>query len=354
MKDFPISQKAQGKPQPIISVAYDITDNLVARLSWSTTYSNPPYESSEGAGGTLRRVQFLENPDGTGSMFVTNPEIEVSKTEGWDIGLSYYTDSGVNYSVTWYNREEQGRPIDVSYSRSGSTDAWERVMDALGYGPGSYFYDNDWSVRTSINADGTFIDYGYELEGRQDLRALGNWGKYVYLYGTFFQQFQEAGDVPEDEEGDFNISLSNEKRINASGGINIAYKRLEFRVNATWRNERTQDASDALVNAIFWDDATIGNPGWYTPDPDDDGTDDFEYRMRLVRPASLQVDLSAKFRLTKHLTLDFSARNITQDYPEPVYVREDGAKLPFLGHLHDGTEKSLYGINFTLGISGVY
>ena len=355
IKNFPISQESRGKPQPIISAAYDVTDNLVARISWSTTYSNPPYESTEGAGGTLRRVQFVEDPDSNmGSMNVTNPSLEISKTIGWDVGLSYYTESGGKYSLTLYHREEEGRPVEVFYSRSGSESAWERVMEELGYGPGSYFYDNNWSVGTSINADGTFVDYGYELEARQDLSMLGDWGKHFYVYGSFFQQFQEPGDVPEDEEGDFNVPLSNETRINASGGINFRYKRLNLRANATWRNERTEDADDALVDAIFWDDATVGNPGWYTPSPDDDGTDRFKRRMRLVRPESLRIDISGSFQLTKHLALDFSARNITKDNPEPVYVREDGGELPFLGHLHDGTEKSIYGINFTIGLSGEF
>ena len=367
LKDFPIKQKAAGKPQPIISAAYDITDQLVARVSWSTTYSNPPYESSEGAAGTLRRVEFVENPGGGGTMSVTNPELEISKTIGWDVGLSYYTETGGKYSLTLYHRKEEGRAVGVSYDKINSFEAWDSIMRSLGYGPGSYFYGSAdpnvdpaddttwWTVTTSVNSSGTFIDYGYELEARQDLRVLGSWGRHIYVYGSFFQQFQEPGTIPEGEEGVFEVPLGNETRLNASGGININWKRLEFRINATWRNERTEDASDAIVRtAIFWPDATVGNPGWYTPTADDDLNDPYYHTMRLVRPESLRIDLSAKFRLTEHLTLDFSARNITKDNPEPIYVRDDGGELPYLGHLHDGTEKSIYGINFTIGISGVY
>lgn len=354
IKDFPIDQKAQGKPQPIVSMAYDITDNLVARLSWSTTYSNPPYESSEGAGGTLRRVEFYEEPDGSGSMFITNPELKISKTQGWDVGLSYYTESGGKYSVTLYQRTENDRPVDVFYSRSGSEASWEALMQTLGYGPGSYFYDNNWSVNTSVNAQGTFIDYGYELEMQQDLGVLGKWGKAFYFYGTFFQQFQKMGDVPEGEEGDFTIPLSNDMRLNASGGLNFKYKRLQLRVNATWRNARTVDEDDTLIDGIFWPDPTVGNPGWYTPDAGDDDSSVYTQRLRLEQPESLRIDFSGSFKLNEHLSLDFSARNITEDYPEPVYILEGVGKLPFLGHLHDGTEKSLYGVNFTIGISGSY
>lgn len=354
IKDFPIDQRAQGKPQPIISAAYDVTDSLVARLSWSTTYSNPPYESSEGAGGTLRRVEFYEEPDGSGSMFITNPELEISKTVGWDFGLSYYTESGGKYSLTLYHRTETDRPVDVFYSRSGSEAAWDALMRTIGYGPGTYFYDNNWSVNTSVNARGTFVDYGYELEVQQDLGVFGRWGKPFYVYGTFFQQFQKIGKVPEDEAGDFTIPLSNDMRLNASGGLNFRYKRLQLRINATWRNARTVDADDALIDGIFWDDATVGNPGWYTPQTDDDDSSFYTRRLRLERPASLRVDFSGSYRLTEHLSIDFSARNITEDYPEPYYVLEGAGKLPFLGHLHDGTEKSLYGINFTIGVSGTY
>jgi TonB-dependent receptor len=354
IKNFPIDQKAQGKPQPIISAAYDITDNLVARVSWSTTYSNPPYESSEGAGGTLRRVEFFEEPDGSGSMFITNPDLKVSKTQGWDVGLSYYTESGGKYSITLYHRTENDRPVDVFYSRSGSQAAWEGLMQSLGYGPGSYFYDNNWSVNTSVNAQGTFIDYGYELEMQQDLGVLGKWGKYFYFYGTFFQQYQKLGSVPEDEQGDFTIPLSNDMRLNASGGLNFRYKRLQLRINATWRNARTLDEDDALIDGIFWPDPTVGNPGWFTPEDNDDDSSVYTQRLRLEQPESLRVDFSGSFKINEHLSFDFSARNITEDYPEPIYILEGGGTLPFLGHLHDGTEKSLYGVNFTIGISGTY
>lgn len=368
LKDFPIDQRAQGRPQPIISAAYDITDKLVARISWAITYSNPPYESSQGAAGTLRRVQFIEDLDDIrtdpvtgeetgfgGSMNLSNPSLTASKTEGWDVGLSYYTESGGVLSAAVYYRTEHDRAVDVFYSATGGNrEPWEKLMIDMGFGPGSYYFTNEWAVNTSVNANGTFVDYGFELEARQDLAILGGIGKYFYVYGSYFEQFQQEGKTPEGFEEYYLIREGTERRINASGGVSFNYKRLNLRTNFTWRNARTSTSDQALLDGVIWDDPTVGNPGWYTPTIEDDSNEPFFYRMRLVRPADLRIDLSGSFRLTDHYTFDFSARNIFNSNPEPLYVREDGMKLPLYGNIDDASQRTTYGVNFTVGISGSF
>jgi TonB-dependent receptor len=356
IKAFPIDQKAQSQPQPIISAAYDITDRLIARASWAITYSNAPYESSQGAAGTLREIQYNENPDGSGSMSVTNPTLKVSRTMGWDVGLSYYTDGGGQFSILGYHRTEHDRAINALFSPTTSPEAWHTIMVDLGYGPGHQYYENLWTVNSSRNASGTFIDYGFELEARHDLSFIpfiGEWGRRFYLYASYFRQYQKPGTVPDDELDLFIVPDGMETRVNASGGIDFNYKRLNLRLNATWRNARLHSDS-AISDVIFWDDPTVGNPGWYTPTAADNDPAAYLYRVRLMRPSDLRVDFSGSFRLTNHLTLDFSARNITESNPEPVYVREDGGSLgpTVYANVHDGSDKILFGINFTIGLSG--
>lgn len=356
LRAFPIKQKAQSRPQPIISASYDITEKLVARASWAITYSNPPYESSQGAAGTLRQIEYSRNPDGSGSMSVSNPGLKVARTQGWDVGLSYYTDAGGQFSILGYFREEEDRAISAVFSPNTSPDAWHAVMVDLGYGPGHQYYENEWTVNTSRNSAGTFVDYGFELEGRHDLSFLsflGDWGNRIYLYGSYFQQFQKSGSVPEGEESVFLVPEGMESRINASGGVNFNYKRLNLRVNFTWRNERL-DGDSAIAEVIFWDDPYVGNAGWYTPTEADNGNEAYLQRVRLMRPADLRIDFSGSYRLTDHFTLDFSARNITESNPEPVWVREDGGSLgPMVfSNVDDGSDKILFGINFTIGLSG--
>src|SRR5690606_7872556 len=105
---------------------------------------------------------------------------------------------------------------------------------------------------------------------------------------------------------------------------------------------------------VIWDDPTIGNPGWYTPTADDNSVVPYTRRVRLMSPSDLRLDLSGSFRLTDHLTFDFSARNITESNPEPVYVLEGGESLgPTLyRNVYDDSDRILFGINFTVGISG--
>ena len=210
------------------------------------------------------------------------------------------------------------------------------------------------SVTTDINADDTFVDYGYELEARQSMGFLGGIGKHFYLYGSFFQGFEEAGEIPEEQVGEVNIVESDQTKLNASGGINFSYKRLELRVNATWQNKRVADEDDAIRDAIIWPDARVGNPGWFTPDPTDDSDTPYAYTAELIQPEDLRIDISGSFRLTDHFTLDWSARNITKSYPLPYYELSDGSQLPYYGQIHNQSQKQIYGVNFTIGLSATF
>ena len=225
-------------------------------------------------------------------------------------------------------------------------------MESLGFGPGSEYYENRWTVSTNDNASGSFNDYGFELEASHDLGFLGSFGRHFYVFGSYFQQFQKAGSVPEEESDLFVVPEGTETRINASGGINFSYKRLNLRANFTWRNERLESISEVII----WDDPTIGNPGWYTPTAADLEVTPYTQRVRLMRPSDLRIDISGSIRLTERFYFDFSARNITESNPEPVYVLESGESLgpTRYRNVHDGSDKIIFGINFTLGISATF
>lgn len=349
VKDFQINEASRGQPQPIISASFDITSKLVARASWALSYSNPPFESSSGAGGTLRRTTF--NPDATGfggELDVTNPNLEISRSVSWNLGLTYYTDSGGKFSINGFFDTEEDRPVGVTYTRAIDPENWETLMNELGYGPGTEYWDEGWEVSSDVTAKSTFINYGYELEARHDLRFLGDWGKHIYLYGSFYQRFEDV-DVAEDETDLISIDEDPSADLNASGGISVNYKRLRVQMNCTWRNERVSNVFDGII----WTDPTLGNPGWFTPRLEDDIASESELRsIKVISPEDLRIDLTASFRITENLALDISARNITESNPYDTYILANGAELPYYGQLGGRAETSSYGVNFTIGISG--
>lgn len=349
VKDFPISEASRGQPQPIISASYDITNNLVARVSWALSYSNPPFESSNGPGGTLRRIDFISDESGIGGeLRVTNPNLEIARSVSWNVGLTYYTDSGGKFSINGFFDTEENRAIGVTFSPSVDRANWEFLMEDLGYGPGSEYWDEAWEVSSDVSSKSTFINYGYEIEARHDLRFLGAWGRHIYLYGSFFQRFEDVN-VAADESNLITIDEDAPAEMNASGGISVSYKRLQVQLNFTWRNER----SGSLFDAIYWSDPRIGNPAWFQPGTIDVPIPSSELReIRQVTPADLRLDLTASYRITDNLSIDFSARNLTESNPQSTLVRVDGSEIPYYGQLGGSSETSAYGINFTIGISG--
>ncbi|MEX0332382.1 MAG: carboxypeptidase regulatory-like domain-containing protein [Puniceicoccaceae bacterium] len=349
VKDFQINEASRGQPQPIISASFDITEKLVARASWSISYSNPPFESSGGAGGTLRRFDFISDESGYGGeLRVTNPNLDIARTVSWNAGLTYYTTTGGKFSMNGFYDTEKNRAVNVTFLPSTDRENWEFLMGDLGYGPGSEYWDEEWEVSSDITSLSTFINYGYELEARHDLSFLGIWGKHVYLYGSLSQRFEDVK-IAENESDLLDIEEDRSPELNASGGVSISYKRLQVQLNFTWRNERTRD----LLDGIIWSDPRIGNPAWYQPGTLDDPIPASELReIKRVSPADLRLDLTASFRITKNLSVDFSARNITESNPLDTYILADGGELPYYGQLVGRSETSSYGINFTIGISG--
>lgn len=349
VKDFQINEASRGQPQPIISASFDITSKLVARASWALSYSNPPFESSTGAGGTLRRITF--NPDAGGfggELDVTNPNLEISRTVSWNLGLTYYTDSGGKFSINGFYDTEEDRPVGVTYTPATHPENWQTLMEELEYGPGTEYWDEGWEVSSDVTAQSTFINYGYELEARHDLSFLGSWGRHIYLYGSFFQRFEDV-EVAENETDLINIDEDPPADLNASGGISMNYKRLRVQLNFTWRNERVSNVFDGII----WTDPTLGNPGWFTPSLDDDEAPASELNsIKVVSPADLRIDITASFQITENLAIDFSARNITESNPYDTYILANGSELPYYGQLGGRAETNSYGINFTIGISG--
>ena len=178
------------KAFPSIHAYHDITTNLKARVSYSTSFGRA------GLGNFLPS----ESPDETNQrVTVNNPGLKPQTSRNWDASLEYYFEPVGQLSVSWFHKEIRDFIISNQEIRTipGGNDN--------GY-DGEY---EGWTERSSINA-GTAIAQGWEFSYRQQfnflpglLRGLAGSFNYTWidthgLYGgtTYLTRSQVQGFIP--------------------------------------------------------------------------------------------------------------------------------------------------------------
>jgi TonB-dependent receptor len=178
------------KAFPSIHAYHDITTNLKARLSYSTSFGRA------GLGNFLPS----ESPDETNQrVTINNPGLKPQTSRNWDASVEYYFEPVGQLSVSWFHKEIREFIISNQEIRTipGGADN--------GY-DGEY---EGWTERSSINA-GTAIAQGWEFSYRQQFNFLpgllkGLAGSFNYtwidthgLYGgtTYLTRSQVQGFIP--------------------------------------------------------------------------------------------------------------------------------------------------------------
>ncbi|MCC5805552.1 MAG: TonB-dependent receptor [Opitutales bacterium] len=342
--NYEIDEKSKGRPAPMVSGAYDITEQLVFRAAWSRKYAAPAYE---GAYGILRSVTFSQPRDGSpGRINVGNPSLRPWSSDDWDFGISYYTESGGKYSFNYFTksisdmhrtrvvrRDFNNLPEEVAEGRD-PLEVYLEVLAELGFGPNSIYAQEDWEVTTLVNWPDGGKQYGWEVDFQQDLSILGGWGQYFYLFAAYSTKRRTVSETVEDADAQFG---NNAPDNFASGGLNFNYRRFTTRVNVTWRNEQiiSRGAMPRLTNPHV--PRNTNDLSTFDPIP-----------FEAYRPAEFRVDLNMSYRLSDRYTLDFAARNIT-DTGRVRYIRSLDGSFP--EYAMKG-QRSQYGVNFTVGLSG--
>jgi TonB-dependent receptor len=330
--NFLVDEKSKGRPSPIVSSSYDLTDKIMLRLSWSQTYAKPDYE---GAYGILRTVRFDQDQDGEGgSINISNPNLKPWTSNNWDFGVAYYTDGGGQISVSYYTKSIEDFHTDLTV---GPTDPnYLSTLAELGFGAESIYATEGWLVTTPVNGEGTATTYGYELEARHDLGFLGKWGKTIYAYASFTTKKKSGNQNTLNQIGSTSDDFM-------AGGISWNWWRLSARVNATWRDEEIRSSS--LI--YKWPDASVGDPT-----PGGPVTEDEQYEVAFVtyQPAELKVDVNFGVRIGENYSLDFSARNVTNTSRDLMARSLDGSWPEYARVLN----RQEFGVNFTIGFSGKF
>jgi TonB-dependent receptor len=192
------------KAFPSIHAWHDVTQNLKARLSWSTSFGRPPF-GNIAPGETPNEANA--NFGGRSTLTINNPSLLPQVSKNWDATLEYYFEPVGNFTVGWFHKEI--RDYIVSGIESGTI--------ATGADNGYNGEYPNWTILTTANA-GTAIVQGWEFSYQQQftflpglLKGLSGLVNYTVLdtHGNFGGTGRrETGQVPNFVPRTANASLS--------------------------------------------------------------------------------------------------------------------------------------------------
>ena len=140
------------KSFPSVHLTQDLSSNLKARLSWSTSFARAPLNS-------LVPNETVNEPNQT--VTVNNPGLLPQMAENWDASLEYYFEPVGTVSIGWFHKTITDYIVSGIVGRTIGTGADN------GYG-GQY---SGFTTLSSANA-GTAIVQGWEISYQQQFTFL--------------------------------------------------------------------------------------------------------------------------------------------------------------------------------------
>ncbi len=140
------------KSFPSVHLTHDITSNLKARISWSTSFGRPPL-------GNLTPSEGVNETNET--LTISNPSLLPQTAENWDASLDYYFEPVGNLSVGWFHKTIE--------------DYFVNNIEAGIIGPGQdNGYNGDYSGFTILTRGnlGTATVQGWEFSYQQQFTFL--------------------------------------------------------------------------------------------------------------------------------------------------------------------------------------
>lgn len=262
------SEKSYDGYYPSVHLTYNIRDNLIVRAAYASTFGRPDYNHII-PGLTIVEADLsndqLSDPDVTrGTITVNNTGLEPWTADNYDLSVEYYSRNGGLITAGVFQK-------DISdFFGSASRFATQADLDELGLDQ-RYL---GWIVNTRFNSGSARIR-GIELNFRQTLVGLGEWGRYfsVFANGTKLK-LEGANDA------DFSSFTPETANWGVSYGRNRFYLGLKW--NYTGEVRRAPNPA--------------AGPGGY-------------YYFQPV----LTTDVDLSYSLTPRLTLALSVANLTNE-----------------------------------------
>ena len=331
-----VYQKIRGEPSASLSGAFDLTEKIALKAAWSRSFKLPNLE--DGAKGIVSgNGAFTVNEnatipaDGTkGNISVANPGLLPETSNNLDFEVSYFTDVGGKFSVSYYTKSVTNQSVNFS-SYSGSP-TFEAVLPALGLNPADY---QDWRLTTSSNSTSAQKTHGYEFQVVQDLSFLGKWGRQFSGFASYSMKSLGAAPTvaPYSITSPSGAVIPVTPTVNpitlsanrfAGAGLQFAANRFSLQIRGTYRNDNERGVDRlALANGNF---------------------------LRRFEPAETRFDVNATFQLSKRYSLFLSGRDVTNGRRQ-VVLRDDQNLLPVYAQVFDNKE---FGHNWTIGVNGKF
>ncbi|WP_414660350.1 TonB-dependent receptor [Horticoccus sp. 23ND18S-11] len=218
------------KSFPSIHLTHDITPNLKARLSWSTSFGRP------GFGELFPNETVNENAQ---TLTINNASLLPQNAKNWDASLDYYFEPVGNFSVGFFTKTIKDfivRNINVGTVASGQDNGYN----------GDYAGFTEF---TSANA-GTAYVQGWEFSYQQ---------QFTFLPGLLKGLSGSVNYTQIDTHGDFGGAtyLSGGQVVGfipkaANVMLSWRYKRFSTRVLYNWTGDYIVEYSAATVGRNRW------------------------------------------------------------------------------------------------------
>jgi iron complex outermembrane recepter protein len=232
-----VTEGSYTKSFPSAHLTHDVTSNLKARLSWSTSFGRPAFSN-------LLPNETVNETNQT--VTINNPSLLPQTAKNWDFTLDYYFEPVGNFSVGWFHKSIEDfivTGIDAGTVSGGADNG----------------YNGEYEGFTRLTTDnaGTAVVQGWEFSYQQQftflpglLKGLSGSANYTVIntHGDFggnasLRSGQVAGFIPKAA----NVSLS------------WRHRRFSSRVlyNFTGSHISTYSATSPALNLYRFDRNTV-------------------------------------------------------------------------------------------------
>ncbi len=262
---------------PSVNLNYNLTENMVARVSYSQTIGRPDL-SNIAPGLTLPDLSRNQTATDVNSYIrISNPNVEPWTSKNVSLSLEYYSKNLGDVTVRAYRRFVSNAFVNQILP---PIEAAQYLED---YGVDSTLYGSSY-VSTLVNIPGTVVTSGLELSTRYSLdEFMPAWAQGLQIKSSASRSTMTGGGTAATAFGAQSLYLL---PYSIGGGITLNRKRFSISVNAKWNAQQRLAYIDPAA------DVTV-EPGTY-----------------LYNNANLRVDLDAMVNLSKTLSLFVNGRDI--------------------------------------------
>lgn len=318
-----LDDKSSGKPSYSLNLAYNVTEQLVAKLGYAKQFGRVDYEDGI-IGGRIEFNQNASNPD-SGSIIIGNPELEPEISDNYDLALAYYTKNGGKFGISYFWKTVDNFHIEQTTTLTETN--YEALLQRHGLTPLEDYIG--WDLRTTEMGVGTAKTYGFEFEVSQQLSVLAPWARDFWVFANYSTQRKSAN---QDATGKLGATAENY----GAGGIAYDSKRWSIRLNATWRDDNITD--DEAYPLFEYDPV------------EDEAVEVGETVIFEYEPAEWRLDASIAYKISERYSIYASGRNITNTKTIRKYFDSEGL-LPEYAMVYDNRN---FGFQWTFGVQASF